>query len=242
MDRFKSSKIGSFNTKVGKNGYKNQKKIDIYRYFLGVPKTLYFNFKYFKVKDAVKLPVIISHKVKFENLGGEIELKEIKPAIVRIGFGNVSNYDFKYSRTVLDIHGKIIFTGKAKIGHGSKLSVHGTLEIGDKFQISAESSIICRKHIKFGDRNLLSWENIIMDSDYHDIYDFNHKKINENAEIEIGDNVWIGCRNMILKGTKIGNNIIIGSNSTITGKFTRENSIVAGNPAKIIKENVYWKE
>ena len=222
---------------------KTKKKIlYMYRYFLGIPKTLYFNFKYFKLKDAVKLPVIISHKVKFENLSGEIELKKVKPAIVRIGFGGVANYDFRYSRTVLDIHGKIIFDGKAKIGHGSKLSVHGTLEIGDRFQISAESSIICRKHIKFGDGNLISWENIIMDTDYHDIYDFNHKKINENAGIEIGDNVWIGCRNMILKGTEIGNNIIVGSNSTLTGKFTLENSIVAGNPPKIIKENVYWKE
>ena len=222
---------------------KTRKKLkDIYRYILGIPKTLYFNFKYFKLKDAVKVPVIISHKVKFENLLGEIELKKIKPAIVRIGFGSVENYDFRYSRTVLDIQGKIIFNGKAKIGHGSKLSVYGTLEIGDRFQISAESSIICRKHIKFGDGNLLSWENIIMDTDHHHIYNFNHKKINENREIVIGDNVWIGCRNMILKGTKIGNNIIIGSNSTIVGRLTQENTIIAGNPAKIIKENVYWKE
>jgi acetyltransferase-like isoleucine patch superfamily enzyme len=169
-------------------------------------------------------------------------LKKIKPAIVRIGFGSVENYDFKYSRTVLDIQGKIIFNGKAKIGHGSRLSVHGILEIGDKFQISAESTIICRKSVSFGDNNLISWENIIMDTDHHHIYNSDGVKINEDREILIGDNVWIGCRNIVLKGTEIGNNIVIGSNSTIAGKHTQENSIVAGNPTKIIKENVQWKE
>ncbi|WP_321330197.1 hypothetical protein [uncultured Ilyobacter sp.] len=181
---------------------KTRKKLkEIYRYFLGIPKTIYFNFKYFKIKDAIKLPVIVSHKVKFDNLSGKIELKKIKPAIVRIGFGTVENYDFKYSRTVLDIQGKIIFNGKAKIGYGSRLSVQGILEIGDKFQISAESTIICRKSVSFGNNNLISWENIIMDTDHHHIYNSEGVKINEDREILIGDNVWIGCRNIVLKGT-----------------------------------------
>jgi acetyltransferase-like isoleucine patch superfamily enzyme len=120
--------------------------------------------------------------------------------------------------------------------------VYGTLEVGDKFQITAESTIICAKFIKFGDNNLLSWENIVMDTDYHKIYNYDNQKINENKDIIVGNNVWIGCRNLILKGSLIGNNIVIGSNSTVTGEFLEENLIVAGTPAKVIKENIYWRE
>ena len=50
----------------------------------------------------------------------------------------------------------------------------------------------------------------------------------------IGDNVWIGTGAIILPGVKIGNSTIIGAGSVVT-KSMPENSIVAGNPAKIIR-------
>ena len=52
--------------------------------------------------------------------------------------------------------------------------------------------------------------------------------------IEIGDNCWIGGGAIILPGVKIGKNSIIGSGAVVT-KNIPDNVIVAGNPAKIIK-------
>ena len=218
------------------------KIVEIFRYIAGIPKTIYFNFSYFDLKTALKFPVIISSKVSLRDMRGKIILEKIKPAIVRIGFGSVEMYDYKYERTIFSNSGKIIFKGKSKIGFGSVISNEGELIIGDKFFISAKGKIVCRKRIEIGSNSMMAWESLIMDTDHHHIYNFDNKKINTDKEIVIGDNVWIGCRNIILKGSSIGNNAVIGSNSTVTGKFTKENIILAGNPARVIKENVYWKE
>ena len=53
-------------------------------------------------------------------------------------------------------------------------------------------------------------------------------------EIEIFDNVFIGCNTTILPGVKIGPNCVIGAGSVIT-KDVKPNTVVAGNPAKVIE-------
>lgn len=51
----------------------------------------------------------------------------------------------------------------------------------------------------------------------------------------IGDNVWVGAGSCILPNVTIGNNCIIGANSVVTKSFP-DNCVIAGNPAKIIKQ------
>ena len=49
------------------------------------------------------------------------------------------------------------------------------------------------------------------------------------------------CKNItILKNTKIPSNSVVAQGSTVTKKFDTENIIIAGNPAKIVKENTIW--
>lgn len=76
---------------------------------------------------------------------------------------------------------------------------------------------------------------VITDSDWHSINSLDRNTKNpETSPIEIGENVWIGMNAIILKGVKIGKNSVIGANSVVT-KDIPENSIVAGNPARIIR-------
>ena len=216
------------------------KLVEIYRYILGTPKTIYFNFKYFKITDALKFPVIVSHKTNFRHLNGSIKLDVIKTAIVKIGFNPTQTIDFKYDRTILDIQGEIVFKGKCYIGTGGKIQVKGYLEFGVNNNFN-KTSIICQKEIIFGDHVLFSWDNLIMDTDQHPITDMNGIILNEDKHIVFGNNVWVGCRCTILKGTNIGNNIMIGANSTIRANFIEENTIVAGNPATIVKRGIKWE-
>lgn len=82
----------------------------------------------------------------------------------------------------------------------------------------------------------------IRSGDGHTIYDINSKLIlnNANSEIIIGNHVWIGRHVSILKNAAIPSNTIVGMNSMVTKEFVSENCILAGSPAKIIKEKVNW--
>ncbi len=55
----------------------------------------------------------------------------------------------------------------------------------------------------------------------------------KTSPIEVMDNVFIGCNSTILGGVKIGPNAVIGAGSVVT-KDVPKNSVVAGNPAKVI--------
>lgn len=60
----------------------------------------------------------------------------------------------------------------------------------------------------------------------------------KNKEIIIENDVWIGMRSIILKGVTIGEKSIVAAGSVVT-KSVPANTIVAGNPAKVVK---YLKE
>jgi acetyltransferase-like isoleucine patch superfamily enzyme len=208
-------------------------------------KTIYINFKYFTIKNALKLPILVSRNVWLKNCSGKIEIiGNIYSGMVKIGFGEVGIFDKKHSRSILEFSGKIIFYGKANIGHGSKISVgkEGILTLGNNFIITAESSIVCFKKITFGENCLISWDCLFLDTDFHKILNENNEIINEPKEIYVGKDVWIGCRCLILKGTEIKDGNIIGANSTVAKKLENINSIYIGNPIKCIKQNIKWIE
>lgn len=63
-----------------------------------------------------------------------------------------------------------------------------------------------------------------------------------DRDICIGKNCYIGSAVRFAPGSSIGNNIIVGLGSVLIGKFHHyENAIIAGHPAKIVKENYNWK-
>ena len=57
---------------------------------------------------------------------------------------------------------------------------------------------------------------------------------NKSKSITIGNNCWITNNVTILAGVAIGDNVVIGANSVVT-KDVSDNSLVAGNPARFIK-------
>ncbi len=57
--------------------------------------------------------------------------------------------------------------------------------------------------------------------------------------ITVGENCFIGARSSILPGTTIGNNVIVGSCSVVKGTIP-DNSIVVGNPCKVIGNTQEW--
>lgn len=204
-------------------------------------KTLYFNLKYFGFK-GLKFPVLLSKKTKLQKVSGNIILKEYNFGDIKIGFSGVGIFDKNYQRTIYENIGEIVFEGKANIGVGSRIINAGKLEIGKQFNITAGTTIICYKKIKFGQNVLISWDNLIMDTDFHKVKSMESNEIlNQDKEIEIKNNVWIGCRNTILKGTYIDNNSIVSTNSLVNSNFKDKTNIIIGDKNKIIKSKIYWE-
>lgn len=75
----------------------------------------------------------------------------------------------------------------------------------------------------------------ITDLNGHLTYSLNRTIGEDTAKpIVIGDNVWIGLNAIIPKGTEIGDNCIVSAGTVVKGKFPA-NSVITGNPAKVVK-------
>lgn len=79
-------------------------------------------------------------------------------------------------------------------------------------------------------------------SDGHSIIDIKTGKILNHSDtpVIIGNHVWIGEGVKISKKTHIHDNCIVGMGAICTKDYKKTNVIIAGNPAKIIRENVNW--
>ena len=210
-------------------------------YLLGLPRSLYVNFRCLPFRQAVHMPILVSHHTRLKHLSGKVVVSgRLKMGLVKIGLGTSQMSDFRSERTVVDFRGCVEFNGKCKIGAGARLFVAdtGTLVFHDNFCNSSHLSIICFQHIEFGNNNHVSWHTLIMDSDQHSLLNDAGERINPDAPVRFGDNVWCGCNVLILKGTELTRDVVVAAGAVVHGTHETPHVILAGNPAKIVKSNV----
>jgi len=110
------------------------------------------------------------------------------------------------------------------------------VKIGDFCSVGDRTQIHCGNKIEIGNYVLISWDVNIIEYDYHAPGGGQPKPI----PITIEDEVWIGARSIITKGVTIGKGSIIGAGSVVV-KNVPPYTLVAGNPAKVIKKVHSWK-
>lgn len=118
----------------------------------------------------------------------------------------------------------------------------GILEIGHNTYFSGKVHIACIEGTKvhIGERCLFSDEIVFRTGDSHSILDDKGERINPSQDINIGNHVWIGQQVIVLKGADIADETIVGTRTLVTGKKYKRNVVLAGTPAKEIKQGVTW--
>jgi len=151
---------------------------------------------------------------------------------------------------------KTLFTGKGTITISSNSSfgvdvggkyLHNYCEVQARFKESliiigenvASNNgllIISAERIEIGNDCLIGKDVQMIDFDAHGLAPSERRNsIGKVKPIVIGRNVWIGNNVIILKGTEIGNNSVIGAGAAVTGGKFPSNVVIAGNPARIVK-------
>lgn len=115
----------------------------------------------------------------------------------------------------------------------------GKLTLGRNSYMN-ESLIQCANSITIGDDCAIASDVLIQDTDFHPILDENGKEKPISKPIVIGNKVWICAKSIILKGVAIGDGAIIAAGAVVT-KDVPAHCVVAGNPAKVVRENVIWR-
>jgi acetyltransferase-like isoleucine patch superfamily enzyme len=126
------------------------------------------------------------------------------------------------------------------IGPGVNIIVKdkAKLSIGNNTYFTSDLHIESVHCIEIGNDCAISWGVTMIDDDHHQVIP--EKAGSTAKKIKVGDHVWIGCNVTILKGSEIGDNSIVAAGSVVKGSFPA-NSMIAGNPAKVVKQPVNWK-
>jgi acetyltransferase-like isoleucine patch superfamily enzyme len=144
---------------------------------------------------------------------------------------------------------------KIQIGDNCRIDGYLTTEtaasqitIGKNTLIGHGTILDCAERIEIGDNVLVSYDCILTDADNHTIsYSKRRNDLDKwrngthdwsfvrKAPIIIEEGAWIGARSIILKGVTIGKGAVVGMGSVVT-KSVGPYTIVAGNPAKLIRE------
>ena len=99
-----------------------------------------------------------------------------------------------------------------------------------------ECTISAYQHVRIGEQCVIADRAMFIDFD-HGVVEVERPIRLQGIymrDVEVGSNVWIGYGACILRGVRVGDNSIVGTNAVVT-KDVPANAVVAGIPARIIR-------
>ena len=134
--------------------------------------------------------------------------------------------------------GSCVSVGKLNIICGN----NALCSIGSGTEIESAEIHVTNGRISVGENCLFSYRVTLRNHDTHHIFDKNTgERIYFAGDMNIGNHVWLGYGVTLLGSASIGDNSIAGTMAVTSGTFPRE-VIIAGNPARVIREHVCWSK
>ena len=162
-----------------------------------------------------------------------------------------SGFVFFGKRLELQIspRGTIRFGRLTWIGDGTKIRCHeGEVAIGAKTVLGQEVTISAYRHVRIGEQCVVADRAMFIDFD-HGVVEVERPIRHQGIymrDVDVGSNVWVGYGACILRGVRVGDNSVIGTNTVVT-KDVPANAVVGGVPARILRmreapETLRWPD
>lgn len=143
-----------------------------------------------------------------------------------------------------------------QLGRGALLSIQGTvninracriyvndsahLSIGNRSYINDNSAVSCFERIAIGSGCSISWNTNILDANVHELVVDGIPRP-RSQPVEIGDGVWLGSGAIVLPGVAIGSGAVVAAGSVVVSAVPGH-TVVAGNPARVVRTQVSWRQ
>ena len=194
-----------------------------------------------KTKSLIKISLITSIKTKIIKKRRAI-LKVNGRSLIGVyttRVGEIFRINKDYTFIELGEDSTMELDGRVAIGPGCRilLGKNANLKIGNRTEITGGTKILVEKNIEIGADCLIAWDVQIMDTDWHTTKSNKGKYIND---VVIKDNVWIASGVKIMQGVTIGEGAVIAAGSIVTEDIPG-NVLAGGIPAKVLKEDYFWK-
>jgi acetyltransferase-like isoleucine patch superfamily enzyme len=165
-----------------------------------------------------------------------------------VWFGaRLSWYRLRYPRSTFG--DGVLIIGRLRIGKGTRVQLGNHVRVRQRVVLNGGGTVVVGEHtllngcwigtslrVDIGAWSLISDCNI-SDTDFHNLAPRErHLPATPKAlaPVVIGRNAWVGARSVVLKGTTIGDDSVVGSGSVVRGEVPA-GVVVAGNPAVVVK-------
>jgi acetyltransferase-like isoleucine patch superfamily enzyme/coenzyme F420-reducing hydrogenase beta subunit len=201
------------------------------------PKALWLFFKHNTLHGFLRGDVLIPtpHTIIKVHKGGRI----LKKGIVIIGHKRLNNSTVE-TRILVEEGGVLEFQGLTELGYGADVEVfrNANLRIGANFGSNIGATILCQESITIGKDTKLGRNITIMDNNGN--HYINRPGYKNCKPVVIGEKVWLCERSTIMPGVHLGDGCIVGALSYVTSSV-KSYTMVSGNPAQVVDEDILWK-
>lgn len=156
-------------------------------------------------------------------------------------FRMVNYYNYSHVRPLRDVR----FAGERNVSPDAVFQNAARISIGHRVRIGSRCHLWAgpaKGRIEIGDDVLFGPEVMLTAATYR--HDLGHPVTSQpmaEADIVIGNDVWLATRSIVLPGSVIGDGSIVAAGAVVSGEFPPM-SIIAGSPARVVSHRTIQPE